>query len=105
MYLKGRCGLSRTLKCDVVLGGGWVSEDDFVAIMRLHPEHLRKCLMVKFEGEDALNYGGVLPEWFFSLVRYLIRAMACSSIIITSIAGGPLLYPMLVHCWMLIRSL
>ena len=75
---------------------GWVSEDSFVAVIRPHPENLRKCLMVKFEGEDALDYGGVLPEWFFSLLRYLIRAMACSSIIITSISpivpdAGPLL--------------
>jgi E3 ubiquitin-protein ligase NEDD4 len=34
---------------------------------RVRPEDLRKRLMVKFEGEDALDYGGVSREWFFLL--------------------------------------
>ncbi|KAI9451502.1 hypothetical protein BJY52DRAFT_1080776, partial [Lactarius psammicola] len=42
-------------------------EDTFVAIMRLWPEGLRKRLMVKFKGEDALNYGGVSRERLFLL--------------------------------------
>ena len=35
--------------------------------MRLRPDDLRKRLMVKFESEDALDYGGVSREWFFLL--------------------------------------
>ncbi|KAH8990413.1 hypothetical protein EDB86DRAFT_3191456 [Lactarius hatsudake] len=54
-------------KCDVRVRRGWVFEDSFAAIMRLRPEDLRKRLMVKFEGEDALDYGGVSREWFFLL--------------------------------------
>ena len=54
-------------KCDVHVRRGWVFEDSFMAIMRLRPEDLRKRLMVKFEGEDALDYGGVSREWFFLL--------------------------------------
>ncbi|KAI9454451.1 HECT-domain-containing protein [Lactarius psammicola] len=54
-------------KCDVRVRRGWVFEDSFSAIMRLRPEDLRKRLMVKFEGEDALDYGGVSREWFFLL--------------------------------------
>ncbi|KAN0132127.1 hypothetical protein V8E53_010046 [Lactarius tabidus] len=47
---------------------GWVfGENSFVVIMRLWPEDLRKCLMVKFEGEDELDYGRVLRECFFRL--------------------------------------
>ncbi len=38
-----------------------------MAIMRLRPEDLCKRLMVKFEGEDALDYGGVSREWLFLL--------------------------------------
>jgi E3 ubiquitin-protein ligase NEDD4 len=34
---------------------------------RVRPEDLRKRLMVKFEGEDALDYGGVSRKWFFLL--------------------------------------
>jgi E3 ubiquitin-protein ligase NEDD4 len=54
-------------KCDVRVRRGWVFEDSFAAVMRLRPEDLRKRLMVKFEGEDALDYGGVSREWFFLL--------------------------------------
>ena len=54
-------------KCDVRVRRGWVFEDSFSAIMRLRPDDLRKRLMVKFEGEDALDYGGVSREWFFLL--------------------------------------
>jgi len=35
--------------------------------MRLRPEDLCKQFMVKFEGEDAPDYGGVSREWFFLL--------------------------------------
>lgn len=44
------------------VGLGWVSEDIFVAIMRLRPEDLRKCPMTNFEGEDALAYGDHLAR-------------------------------------------
>ena len=54
-------------KCDVRVRRGWVFEDSFPAIMRLRPEDLRKRLVVEFEGEDALDYGGVSREWFFLL--------------------------------------
>jgi E3 ubiquitin-protein ligase NEDD4 len=35
--------------------------------MRFRPEDLCKRLMVKFEGEDAFDHGGVSQEWFFLL--------------------------------------
>ena len=54
-------------KCDVRVRRGWVFEDSFAAIMRLRPEDLCKRLMVKFEGEHALDYGCVSREWFFLL--------------------------------------
>ena len=54
-------------KCDVRVRRGWVFEDSFAAIMRLRTEDLRKRFMVRFEGEDALDHGGVSREWFFLL--------------------------------------
>jgi len=54
-------------KCDMRVRRRWVFEDRFTAIMRLQPEDLSKRLMVKFEGEDALDYGGVSREWSFLL--------------------------------------
>ncbi|KAI0049149.1 HECT-domain-containing protein [Auriscalpium vulgare] len=54
-------------KCEVRVRRGWVFEDSFAAVMRLRPEDMRKRLMVKFDGEDGLDYGGVAREWFFLL--------------------------------------
>ena len=51
----------------------WVFEDSFTVIMRLRPEDLRKRLMVTFEGEEALDYGGVSPEWFFLLLHKMFN--------------------------------
>ncbi|KAN0132225.1 hypothetical protein V8E53_009991 [Lactarius tabidus] len=53
--------------CDVCVRRGLVFEDSFAAIMRRRPEDLRKELVVKFEGEDALEHGDVSREWFFIL--------------------------------------
>src|SRR6266702_1906185 len=53
-------------KCDVCVHRRWVFEDSFVATMRLRPGDLRKRLMGKFEGEDAVDYGGVSREWFLA---------------------------------------
>ncbi|KAI0064968.1 HECT-domain-containing protein [Artomyces pyxidatus] len=59
--------VSAESKCELRVRRGWVFEDSFAAIMRLRPEDLKKRLMVKFEGEDGLDYGGVSREWFFLL--------------------------------------
>jgi E3 ubiquitin-protein ligase NEDD4 len=69
VYFRGQPSmrLVADAKCDVRVRRAWVFEDSFTAIMRLRPEDLRKRLMVKFEGEDALDYGGVSREWFFLL--------------------------------------
>jgi len=69
VYFRGQPSmrLIADAKCDVRVRRGSVFEDSFTAIMRLRPDDLRKRLMVKFEGEDALDYGGVSREWFFLL--------------------------------------
>ena len=69
VYFRGQPSmrLVADAKCDVRVRRAWVFEDSFTAIMRLRPEDLRKRLMVKFEGEDALDYGGVSREWSFLL--------------------------------------
>ena len=59
--------LTADATCDVRVRRGSVFEDSFAAIMQLRPEDLRKRLMVKFEGEDGLDYGGVSREWFLLL--------------------------------------
>lgn len=46
-------------KAEIRLRRGMVFEDSFRAVMRLRKEDLRKRLVVRFEGEDGLDYGGV----------------------------------------------
>ncbi|KAH8825350.1 hypothetical protein DL96DRAFT_1612904 [Flagelloscypha sp. PMI_526] len=44
-----------------------ILEDSYAAVMAQQPEDLKRRLMVSFEGEDGLDYGGVGREWFFLL--------------------------------------
>jgi hypothetical protein len=66
-------------KCDVRVPRG-AFEHRFAAIMRLRQEDLRKRLMVKFEGEDALDYGGVSREWFFLLSHEMFNINPASGV-------------------------
>ena len=54
-------------KCDMLVPRGMSFEGSFVAIMHLWLEVLRKRLMVKSEGEDALDHGDISHEWLFLL--------------------------------------
>jgi E3 ubiquitin-protein ligase NEDD4 len=46
-------------------------ENSYVEVMRQTPNELKKRLMIKFEGEDGLDYGGLSREWFFLLSSQL----------------------------------
>jgi len=35
--------------------------------MKMKPKDLKKRLMVKFSGEDGLDYGGLAREWLYIL--------------------------------------
>jgi E3 ubiquitin-protein ligase NEDD4 len=54
-------------KCDIKVRRTRVLEDSFSAVMGHSAEDLKRRLMVNFEGEDGLDYGGVSREWFFLL--------------------------------------
>ncbi|KAJ7761524.1 hypothetical protein DFH07DRAFT_815291 [Mycena maculata] len=54
-------------KCEVKIRRTRVLEDSYAAVMALTAEDLKRRLMVNFEGEDGLDYGGVGREWFFLL--------------------------------------
>ncbi|XP_065065475.1 E3 ubiquitin-protein ligase SMURF2-like [Rhopilema esculentum] len=44
-----------------------VFEESYRAVMRMKARDFRKRLMVKFKGEDGLDYGGIAREWLFLL--------------------------------------
>ncbi|KAJ3498944.1 hypothetical protein NLJ89_g10157 [Agrocybe chaxingu] len=54
-------------KCEIKVRRTRVLEDSYGAVMALAGEDLKRRLMVNFEGEDGLDYGGVSREWFFLL--------------------------------------
>lgn len=45
--------------CEFKLRRRRVLEDSFTAVMKLRSEDMKKRLAIKFDGEDALDYGGV----------------------------------------------
>lgn len=46
-------------KCELKLRRNRVLEDSFAAAMKMRGDDLKKRLVVRFEGEDGLDYGGV----------------------------------------------
>lgn len=41
--------------------------------MKMRPKDMRKRLMVKFRGEEGLDYGGVAREWLFLLSHEMLN--------------------------------
>lgn len=54
-----------------------IFEDSYAEIMRQSPQELKKRLMVKFEGEDGLDYGGLSREFFFLLSHEMFNPFYC----------------------------
>ncbi|KAI8866511.1 HECT-domain-containing protein [Ramicandelaber brevisporus] len=50
-----------------------IFEDSYSEIMRLPAVELKKKLMIKFDGEDGLDYGGVSREFFFLLSKEIFN--------------------------------
>ncbi|XP_055592000.1 E3 ubiquitin-protein ligase SMURF2 [Uranotaenia lowii] len=44
-----------------------IFEESYRLIMKMRPRDMRKRLMVKFKGEEGLDYGGVAREWLHLL--------------------------------------
>ena len=41
--------------------------------MKLRPKDMRKRLMLKFKGEEGLDYGGVAREWLYLLSHEMLN--------------------------------
>eukprot|EP00127_Corallochytrium_limacisporum_P005528 Clim_evm45s207 gene=Clim_evmTU45s207 len=54
-------------KMEIIINRSNLFEDSFRAVMNNNPTDLKKRLWIIFEGEEALDYGGVAREWFFDL--------------------------------------
>ncbi|TDL27594.1 HECT-domain-containing protein [Rickenella mellea] len=63
--------------CTIRVRRNHIFEDSFAEIMRQTPADLRKRLMIKFDGEDGLDYGGVSREFFFLLSHEMFNPFYC----------------------------
>ncbi|XP_055838809.1 E3 ubiquitin-protein ligase Smurf1 isoform X2 [Episyrphus balteatus] len=50
-----------------------IFEESYRLIMKMRPKDMRKRLMVKFKGEEGLDYGGVAREWLYLLSREMLN--------------------------------
>lgn len=50
-----------------------IFEESYRLIMKMRPKDLRKRLMVKFKGEEGLDYGGVAREWLYLLSHEMLN--------------------------------
>ncbi|KAK9459418.1 uncharacterized protein V1516DRAFT_687172 [Lipomyces oligophaga] len=64
-------------QCHIKVRRGHIFEDSYGEIMRQSPQDLKKRLMIKFEGEEGLDYGGVSREYFFLLSHEMFNPFYC----------------------------
>ncbi|XP_050422047.1 E3 ubiquitin-protein ligase SMURF2 isoform X2 [Adelges cooleyi] len=50
-----------------------IFEESYRGVMKMRPKDLRKRLMVKFRGEEGLDYGGVAREWLYLLSHEMLN--------------------------------
>ncbi|KAI9883191.1 MAG: hypothetical protein M1823_005048 [Watsoniomyces obsoletus] len=64
-------------QCHVKVRRNHIFEDSYAEIMRQSPTDLKKRLMIKFDGEDGLDYGGLSREFFFLLSHEMFNPFYC----------------------------
>ncbi|KAL2129502.1 hypothetical protein VTI74DRAFT_7670 [Chaetomium olivicolor] len=64
-------------QCHIKVRRSHIFEDSFAEIMRLSATDLKKRLMIKFDGEDGLDYGGLSREFFFLLSHEMFNPFYC----------------------------
>ncbi|KAJ2787768.1 NEDD4 E3 ubiquitin-protein ligase [Coemansia interrupta] len=64
-------------QCHIKVARTNVFEDSYNEIMRVPVSELKKRLMIKFDGEDGLDYGGVSREYFFLLSHEMFNPQYC----------------------------
>ncbi|KAL9049593.1 MAG: hypothetical protein Q9162_007134 [Coniocarpon cinnabarinum] len=64
-------------QCHVKVRRSNIFEDSYAEIMRQPATDLKKRLMIKFDGEEGLDYGGVSREFFFLLSHEMFNPFYC----------------------------
>ncbi|KAK7112097.1 E3 ubiquitin-protein ligase SMURF2-like [Littorina saxatilis] len=63
----------QTGHCRLEVSREEIFEDSYRQVMKMRSKDLRKRLMVKFHGEEGLDYGGVAREWFYLLSHEMLN--------------------------------
>lgn len=58
--------------CRIDVSRKKIFEDSYRVLSQLQPRDLRKRLLIKFRGEEGLDYGGVAREWFYRLSKQIL---------------------------------
>ncbi|KAI9632877.1 ubiquitin-protein ligase [Dioszegia hungarica] len=78
IYFRSQPALrSNTGQCHIKVSRESIFEGSYTEIMRQSPNDLKKRLMIKFEGEDGLDYGGLSREFFFLLSHEMFNPFYC----------------------------
>jgi E3 ubiquitin-protein ligase NEDD4 len=78
IYFRSQPALrSNTGQCHIKVSRDNIFEGSYTEIMRQTPNDLKKRLMVKFEGEEGLDYGGLSREFFFLLSHEMFNPFYC----------------------------
>lgn len=78
IYFRSQPALRATAgQCHVKVRRDHIFEDSYQEVMRQTPADLKKRLMIKFEGEEGLDYGGVSREFFFLLSHEMFNPFYC----------------------------
>lgn len=59
--------------CKIDINRRRIFEESFRVVTHMQPRDLKKRLLVKFKGEEGLDYGGVAREWFYLLSREILN--------------------------------
>lgn len=59
--------------CRLEVSRAEIFEESYRLIMKLRHKDMRKRLMVKFRGEEGLDYGGVAREWLHLLSKEMLN--------------------------------
>lgn len=59
--------------CRIEVSRDDIFEDSYRGILKMRPKDLRKRLMIKFKGEEGLDYGGIAREWLYLLSHEMLN--------------------------------
>ncbi|KAJ2612593.1 hypothetical protein H4S08_002628 [Coemansia sp. RSA 1365] len=64
-------------QCHIKVSRDNIFEHSYNEVMRVPVSELKKRLMIKFDGEDGLDYGGVSREFFYLLSHEMFNPQYC----------------------------